>query len=124
MKKVLLLGASGSIGKQTIDIINKHNNLFDLVGFSVGYNVDYIDELLTSFTNIKCVYLIDDNQKQLYQNKYPNIQFYSSKDGFKKFIDHIDFDIAVDSLVGISGLVPAIEILKRNKILCLANKEA
>ena len=35
MKKVLLLGASGSIGKQTIDIINKHNNLFDLVGFSV-----------------------------------------------------------------------------------------
>ena len=53
MKKVLLLGASGSIGKQTIDIINKHNNLFDLVGFSVGYNVDYIDELLTSFTNIK-----------------------------------------------------------------------
>ncbi|MDY6002924.1 MAG: 1-deoxy-D-xylulose-5-phosphate reductoisomerase [Bacilli bacterium] len=124
MKKVLLLGASGSIGKQTIDIINKHNNLFDLVGFSVGYNVDYIDELLTSFTNIKGVYLIDDNQKQLYQNKYPNIQFYSSKDGFKKFIDHIDFDIAVDSLVGISGLVPAIEILKRNKILCLANKEA
>ena len=124
MKKVLLLGASGSIGKQTIDIINKHNNLFDLVGFSVGYNVDYIDELLTSFTNIKGVYLIDDNQKQLYQNKYPNIQFYSSKDGFKKFIDHIDFDIAVDSLVWISGLVPAIEILKRNKILCLANKEA
>ena len=77
MKKVLLLGASGSIGKQTIDIINKHNNLFDLVGFSVGYNVDYIDELLTSFTNIKCVYLIDDNQKQLYQNKYPNIHSYT-----------------------------------------------
>ena len=55
MRKIILLGASGSIGRQTIDIIKKHRKTFDLVGFSVGNRVEAIDDILHEFKNVKYV---------------------------------------------------------------------
>ena len=73
MKKILLLGASGSIGKQTIDVINNHSDELELVGASVGKQVDYLKELLNKF-NLKFVYSIEEN-KQL-ERSFPNTKFY------------------------------------------------
>ena len=47
MKNIVLLGASGSIGTQAIDVIKQHPELFNLIGISVNQNVDYVKELLT-----------------------------------------------------------------------------
>ncbi|MCQ3035357.1 MAG: 1-deoxy-D-xylulose-5-phosphate reductoisomerase [Bacilli bacterium] len=124
MKNVLLLGASGSIGTQTLDVLKKYQNRFNLVSFSVGKKKEYIDVILKDFPNVTSVYVTSDEDKKEYQNKYQHIKFYSEKDGFKKLIEDVNFDICVESLVGMAGLIPAIETLKKNKILCLANKEA
>lgn len=124
MRKILLLGASGSIGSQTIDIINDNLDKFDLVGFSVGKHDEIIDDLIFSHPNVNDVYLINDLKKKHYQQKYPGINFYSGKKGLSKLIKKTDFDICVDALVGFVGLKPAYLTLKKNKILCLANKEA
>ena len=124
MKKVLLLGASGSIGTQTIDIINENLDFFDLVGFSVGNNDQIINDLIIAHPNVNYVYLISDIKRKHYQMKYPGINFYSGKKGLRKLIKNCDFDICVDALVGFVGLEPAYLTLKKNKILCLANKEA
>ena len=57
MKRLILLGASGSIGKQTIEVIREHQDEIKLVGVSVGNNIEYLSKLLHEFKDIKYVYL-------------------------------------------------------------------
>ena len=73
MKNILLLGASGSIGTQSIEIIREHKDKLCLKGVSVGKNVEYLRSLLEEF-DLKFVYSID-KQKDLME-KYPNVHFY------------------------------------------------
>lgn len=124
MKKVLLLGASGSIGSQTLDIIDKNLDRFDLVAFSVGKRSGVVEPIIQKYPHIKDVYLIDVEIAEALQSKYPHIHFYSGKDGLRDIVESADYDMCVDALVGFSGMEPAIIALERNKILCLANKEA
>ncbi len=123
-KRILVLGASGSIGRQSLDIIEKYPDRFTLVSFSVGKKTEVIDEIINKHPDVNSVYLIDKNKAKDFKKKYPNIKFYFEKNGLKKISKKADCDIVVDALVGFAGLIPAIEALKRNKILCLANKEA
>ena len=121
--KVLLLGASGSIGRQTLDILLDNPDKFTLVGFSVGKRSEYIYEILEKFPSVSSVYLIDEKEKENFSKKYPSIKFYSGIE-LENIVKECDYDMCVDALVGISGLVPCIRALERNKIVCLANKEA
>ena len=124
MKKVLLLGASGSIGRQSLDIIEKYNDRFLLTSFSVGKHFECIDEILKKHKHVKHIYLIDKDEAIKFKKKYPNIRFYHGEKGLKKITKIAECDMVIDALVGFSGLIPALISLKRNKILCLANKEA
>ncbi len=123
-KKVLLLGASGSIGGQTIDIINEAKDKFILTSFSVGHKYEKAIEILEAFDTIKHVYVIDEEHAKDIKAKFPKVKVYSGKKGLAKLTKKADYDMCVDALVGFSGLEPAIIALKKNKILCLANKEA
>ena len=116
MKKVLLLGASGSIGTQTIDVINASKGEFVLSAFSVGNRSEAIEPILKEHKAVTCVYLIDKNVAKKLAKKYPNIKFYSGKIGLAKITKKADYDMCVDALVGFAGLEPAVIALKRNKI--------
>ena len=123
--KVLLLGASGSIGSQTIDVINKNPQDFTLVGFSVGKRTRCIGSILRKHKSVTHVYLIDNSKKKYYQKKYHNVSFISSRDGeIKDLITLVDCEMVVNALVGFVGLVPSIASLENNKKLALANKES
>lgn len=122
MKKILLLGASGNIGSQVIDIIND-NPLFELAGISVGENLEKGLEILQKFKTITQFYSIkkvnDDIKKQ-----FSNVCFYDGDDGLKNITNQTNFDLLVNALVGFCGLEPTLLALERNKIVCLANKES
>ena len=124
MIRVILLGASGSIGKQTIDIIKNDQVNFELVAVSVFSNSSYLIKLLQDFKTIRMVFLKDDKLKVELKQKYKNITFFSEKDGFKNFINSLDGDMIVNAILGFAGLYPTIWAIKNNKILCLANKES
>lgn len=124
MIKVCLLGASGSIGTQTLDVIKKHPNDFELTSFSIGKQTRKISYILRKNPNVKDVYLISEKIAKKYAKLNPNIRFYSGKDGISQLIKSCDCDMVVNALVGFSGLVPTIVSLKQNKILALANKES
>ena len=124
MKKVLLLGASGSIGTQTLDIIRQYPNEFELVGFSVGKNKEKAEEILNEFKSVKCVYISNKEHAKSLKEFNKKICVFSGKCGLRNLIKKSDFDMCVDALVGFVGLEPAINVLKKDKILCLANKEA
>lgn len=124
MKKILLLGASGSIGRQSIDVMKKYPNDFLLVGFSVGSRTRIISSLIKYFSSVKSICIKDKKKIKYYKNKYPSISFYSGEEGLANIIKETDFDMGVNALVGFVGLKPSIEILKKDKILALANKES
>lgn len=119
MKKILLLGCSGSIGKQTIDIIKEHKDSLQLVGVSVYNNVDYLKELLAEF-DIKFAYL--KNYDEELNNLYPNTKFFYGDNGLEEIVKE-DYDLLVNALVGFVGFVPTLNAINANKDIALANKE-
>ena len=122
--KVFLLGASGSIGGQTIDIINEAKDKFTLTGFSVGKNLEKAKEILRNFDSVKHVYIIKEDDAKELKKEFPKLKVFFGEDGLKKLTKKADYTMCVDALVGFAGMEPAIIALKKNKVLCLANKEA
>ncbi len=123
MRKICLLGASGSIGSQTLDVMRKKPTDFTLVAFSVGSKTRKIAHIINMYPDVKAICIKHKNKVSYYQNKYPNISFYSGDDGLLKLID-TDTDMVVNALVGFVGLKPTLYALEKDKIVCLANKEA
>ena len=124
MMKVCLLGASGSIGKQTIDVMEHNPNDFDLVGFSIGKKTQKIKQILSKYPNVKYICLQEEESAKRYQKKYPHIQFFHGDEGLNELIINSKAEMVVNALVGFVGLKPTLTALEQNLIVCLANKEA
>ena len=124
MTSVCLLGASGSIGKQTLDVMSKNPSDFDLVSFSVGKRTRCISYILKKFPHVKSICIQDPKVCEKYQNKYTDILFFSGDNGLDELIKSSDADMVVNALVGFVGLKPTLTTLENNKTLCLANKES
>ena len=120
MKRLILMGASGSIGTQTIDVIKQHCDELTLVGVSVGHNVDYLKELLKEF-DIKYAYTIE--QYDYLADSYPKTRFYFGEEGLQQMAKLPDYDMLVNALVGFVGFKPTLEAIKNHKDIALANKE-
>lgn len=120
MKRICLLGASGSIGEQTLDVMRKHPVDFCLVGFSVGKQINKVEDILKEFP-VEFICVKEEN-KEL-ENKYSKIKFFHGDDGLNQLIVSCDCEMVVNALVGFVGLKPSITALENNKILALANKE-
>lgn len=120
MKRLLLLGASGSIGTQTIDVVKQHPDELELVGAGVGKRVEYLKELLCEF-NLKYAYTIDKNEEL--ESQYPNTKFYYGDQGLEEIVQVEDYDLFVNALVGFSGFIPTLKAIENHKDIALANKE-
>ena len=114
------MGASGSVGTQAIDVIKDHSDELELVGVSVGYNVDYLVGILNDF-NIKYAYTIEENEELIVH--YPRTKFFYGEDGLEKMAQLEDYDMLVNALVGFVGFKPTINAIKNHKDIALANKE-
>lgn len=122
MKEIFLLGASGSIGQQTIDVIEANPHLFSLKGITVGNNTSIIDEVISKH-KLHSVYLIDNNKKREFQLKYPDISFYSSENSLVEVLEKTPCNWVVSSLSGFSGFEVTIKAIEMGKNIALANKE-
>ena len=123
--KLLILGASGSIGEQTIDVIEKNPQDFTLVGFSVGYRSRCIGKIIRKHPSVTHVFLRDHTKLKYYRERFPNVTFLSEKESrLADLITLTDCEMVVNALVGFAGLLPSIKALENNKKLALANKES
>ncbi len=120
MKNICLLGASGSIGEQTLDVIKKHPADFNLVAFSVGKQINKIEGILEDFP-VK--YICVRNESKELEKQFPNVKFFFGDDGLNELIGICNCDMVVNALVGFVGLKPSLTALENNKVLALANKE-
>lgn len=122
MKRICLLGASGSIGGQTLDVIRKHPADFSLCGFSVGKQIEKIPAIIAEFNPQFICVKEKENASKIIKN-YPSIKFFYGDDGLNELIEECNCDMVVNALVGFVGLKPSITALENNKYLALANKE-
>ena len=124
MISVCLLGASGSIGQQTIDVMLKNPFDFALRSFSIGKRTRYIKGIVKKFPDVKAICVQSKDSYRYYSKKYPNITFYYGDEGLNELIKNSNAEMVVNALVGFVGLKPSITALENDKILCLANKES
>lgn len=124
MMTVCLLGASGSIGSQTIDVMLKNPNDFDLLAFSVGHQTRKIRGTLNRFPNVKAICIQEKTKLSYFKKAYPNITFFYGDEGLLELIRVSNARMVVNALVGFVGLRPTIEALENNKIVALSNKES
>lgn len=121
MKNIVLLGASGSIGTQAIDVIKQHPEQFNLIGISVNQNVDYVKELLTTFDSIKYVNLGDNCDASCLENF--DIAITYGQPGLEQLASIDEADYILNAVIGFAGLAPSVSAIKAKKTLGLANKE-
>lgn len=121
---LVILGASGSIGTQTLDVIKNNEKKWTLKGFSVGNKSFYVDEILKEFKDVNSICLKNKKDYLNYKNKYPSIKFFYGDKGLIKLIKYNKNATILNALVGFVGLNPSIVSLKLNRTLLLANKES
>ena len=119
-----ILGASGSIGQQSIKVIKDNIQEFNLIGVSVNTNKEYLDYLIGNFDTIKYVCIGKKMDLDYYKKKYSNIMFFQGDEGLIELCKIKDNDLIVNALVGFVGLKPTIQAIKSGIDLALANKES
>ncbi len=124
MEDLLLLGASGSIGTQTLDVLEKYPSRFCLKGISVGHQIKKIPAILERFPTIKHVCVQSESDYLSLKESHPSLAWYFGDDGLVEIIKNCPCQKVVNSLVGFAGLVPSLTALNQDKVLCLANKES
>lgn len=126
MKKVSILGATGSIGTQTLDIIRRSNGNFKVCGVSANKNYHGLINIINEFKPEYAVLM--DKRACSSLEEYCRLEKLKTKvmcgvDGLSKIASLDDVDIVVTSVVGMIGLIPTIEAIRADKTIALANKE-
>lgn len=123
MKNISILGSTGSIGTQTLDII-RNNKDFKAVALSVNSNIDLLEEQIREF---KPLYTCVCDEKKAKELKIriadTNTKVISGNEGLSEISSVPECNTVVTAVVGISGLAPTIEAIKAKKTIALANKE-
>lgn len=123
MKKLLILGSSGSIGKNTIELVRAFPEEFEIVGLSVNQNTEELEKQINEF-KIKTVVVNDDDKATELKNLIGSkCEILSGDKGLIEIVKRNNYDILVTALVGFAGLTPTIEAIKLKKRIALANKE-
>ncbi|GAA0332073.1 1-deoxy-D-xylulose-5-phosphate reductoisomerase [Bacillus carboniphilus] len=122
MKSINLLGASGSIGTQTLDVIREHPSSFSLHAFAVGKNVEAALDIIREFQP-KLVSVQNKSDAELIKMEYPSIRCTYGKDGLVEVATEDGGDIVVNAVTGSLGLKPTLEAIKLGKTMAIANKE-
>jgi 1-deoxy-D-xylulose-5-phosphate reductoisomerase len=123
MKKVFILGSTGSIGVNCLNVINNLKDDFEVAGLTVNSNTELLLEQIKKFSP-KVVAVRDKNAAKKISGKLPDsCELFVGEDGLIKASLEAEYDIFMGAMVGFAGLTPTIEAVKRGKRIALANKE-
>ena len=126
MKAITLLGSTGSIGTQTLDIVAQYPDQFRIVGLAAGRNIELLSQQIHQF-HPEIVAIADPNQlpdlKAAIADLNPQPQLLAGEAGVLEVAAYGDAESVVTGIVGCAGLLPTIAAIKAGKDIALANKE-
>ncbi len=123
MKNILILGSTGSIGRNTLDIISSFPDKFKIKGLSAGYNKNELIKQIKIFKP-EFVSILNKEFAEEIKDLFPSLKVYYGEEGIIELINIPDIDIVVNAIIGSSGLKYTYEIIKAGIDIALANKES
>lgn len=123
MKKIVILGSTGSIGTQTLDIVSKNEDL-QVVGISAGQNISMLEEQIRLFQPRLAAVGDEEKAKELRERvRDTNCRVVGGMEGLLELAVMEEAEILVTAIVGMIGIRPTMEAIKAGKDIALANKE-
>lgn len=128
MRYITILGSTGSVGRNALDIVSHHKDQFKVVVLAARNNVDLIEKQIKSFSP-EVVALADEGaarelQQRIGRRYASSLQILSGQDGITGAAAYKKSDFVLSAIVGAAGLVPTISAIRSGKTIGLANKEA
>lgn len=123
MKRILILGSTGSIGRQTVSVLE--NLGLNAVGLSANSDVDRMEAQIRSLKPAFAV-MTDEAAAEALKQRVQDTEtvVFAGTDGLVKMIREAEFDIAVNGIVGMAGTLPFLEVIRKGKDIAVANKES
>lgn len=124
MKRIAILGSTGSIGKQALDVIKQHPDQFEAYVLTAGNNAELLVEQAIEFQP-NCVVIANESKYDAVSaalQNYP-IKVYAGNEALCQVVENQAIDIVLTAMVGFAGLRPTVAAIKAHKTLALANKE-
>ena len=123
MKNIAILGSTGSIGTQTLDIVQKNPDL-NVVGLGAGKNIDLLEKQIREFKPVLVAVFDEQKAKELKIRVADTpVKIVSGMDGLIELSVMPESEILVTAIVGMIGIRPTIEAIRTGKDIALANKE-
>ncbi len=125
MKRIAILGSTGSIGVSTLDIVGRFPEKFRVVALAAGKNLTQLIEQIQSFQPLLVSLAQEEDAKKL-RNELPDFEgdIVWGADGLHATATHADADMVMAALVGAIGLPPTLAAIRAGKDVALANKES
>lgn len=123
-ERIALLGSTGSIGTQALDIISKYPDKFGVEVLIAGNNIDLLIQQAHKYQPDSVVIANPDHYRQLKESlQNTNIKVYAGNEAVEQVVTSSNIDVVIASIVGYSGVRPTIAAIKAGKKIALANKE-
>ena len=124
MKKIAILGSTGSIGTQTLDVVREHSGELQVVALAAGSNKERLKEQIKEF-HPKLVSLSDEKKAQELKEELAGeqVEVVCGMEGLIEVAGADSADVVVTAVVGMMGILPTMEAIKKGKDIALANKE-
>ncbi|MBC1812615.1 1-deoxy-D-xylulose-5-phosphate reductoisomerase [Listeria booriae] len=122
MRKINLLGATGSVGSQTLEIVREHPELFQVVALSFGRNMKLGTAVIEEFKPE----LVSVEHRRDYEKlklEFPNLKVYYGAMGLQEVATYAHGDILINAVMGSVGLQPTLDAVAAGKEIAIANKE-
>lgn len=124
-KQICILGSTGSIGTQALDVIAQHPDLYEVYCLTANNRVAELAQQARRFKPAAVVIANEERYAELSTMlaDLPDIKVYAGKDALSQIVEAEPIDMVLTAMVGFAGLTPTIHAIKAGKKICLANKE-
>jgi len=122
MKKIVILGSTGSVGKQTIDVVRKDKKNFKIILLTTNKNHNLISKQIKEF-KVKNIIVTNKKSYLILKKRFKKINIFNKLDKIDKIISS-KIDYTMSSISGFDGLKPTLKIIKKTKTIAIANKES
>ena len=125
MKQICILGSTGSIGTQALDVIEQHSDRYEVYCLTANNRYEMLAEQARKFRPAAVVIANEAHYEslKLLLADLPDIKVYAGAKAIDEIVEALPIDMVLTAMVGFAGLSPTIHAIKARKTICLANKE-